>query len=452
MAASGGDSPSAGDGGKAVKRVVALAILAAGCAAAPARSSAAVIVVDCMGSGFTTIQAGADAAATGDTILIAPCIYHEQVSVVDKALTLQGSGTDVTQLIWAGGGAALDIVMPEWGRFTILDLRITRQPESATAVHWDEHGMALRNCVIAGGVGGGMYYGEAHVDNCTITRLGVSGLVRQTVIADSRIGRLSIGGVQFEGGNALASTRTRYGELTLGCLMYASCTEDSIGRVEVPGGLDCWSSFHAEETTIDTLVGMWSPEVALDRCVVGGIVYTYVWEDDPVSLSVRHCLVRGSLLVESAWGQKASVAPEISGARDFYGLRLVHNTILGDLSYPLDVWFNWPADAHWVRDNVIMGRTEIFGGDLLVVSHNDFAGGFDVTAPGDSVFANFSEDPLFCDPGAGDYTLQECSPCLGASHDGGDVGALGVGCICQVNVEPASWGAIKGIFRRRPSN
>jgi hypothetical protein len=430
-----------------MKRVVTVAVFAAVCAAVPAQLRGTVVVVDCMGSGFTTIQAGVDAAATGDTILIGPCVYEERVSIVDKALTLQGSGADVTELLWAGDGTALNIVMPDWGSFTIRDLRITRLPDSDAAIHWDEYGITLRDCVITGGVGGGRYYGEAHVDNCTITRLGVSGGVRQTVVSDSRIGRLRIGGIQFQAGNSLASTRTHYGELLLDCMMYAACTEDSIGRAEVPGGLDCGSVLHAEDSTIDMLLGTRSPEILLDRCVTGDVTCTYIWEDEFVPLSLRYCLVKGNLSVEPEWGTRTRISGRPSAARDFYGLRLLHNTVLGDLLYPLDVSYGWPADARWVRDNIVMGQTEIYGGNLLVISHNDFVGGVEVTAPGDSVFANFSDDPLFCNPTAGNYALQDCSPCLGASHDGGDVGALGVGCICEVGVESASWGAIKALFR-----
>ena len=37
-------------------------------------------------------------------------------------------------------------------------------------------------------------------------------------------------------------------------------------------------------------------------------------------------------------------------------------------------------------------------------------------------------DPLFCDPDSGDYSLAENSPCVGASQDGSNMGAYGIGC------------------------
>jgi hypothetical protein len=65
---------------------------------------------------------------------------------------------------------------------------------------------------------------------------------------------------------------------------------------------------------------------------------------------------------------------------------------------------------------------------------------------------NFSADPLFCDAGNGDFSLQACSPCLPGQHTegfdcDGVVGAFGAGCACGTRTEPTTWGAIKSLFR-----
>ena len=404
---------------------------------------AATISVDCAGSGFTTIQEGVDAAADGDTILIAPCIYEEQVRVEGKVLTLQGSGAGVTELLWQGSGSAVYIAMPSWGAVTIRDMRITRPQASASAVYWDDHTIVLEDCEITGWVGGGLYYGEAIVDNCTMTSLGVGGGMRCTEVSDSRIGRLGISGVQFQAGNALRSRRSSYDLLDLGCMASANCCDDSMGTVVVPGGLDCYSSFRAEDCIIDSLSGTRSPEIMMDGCIVGEVRLTC--EDWWVPLSLRWCLVRGSVLVESEWTHAPPAPSPACASREFWGLRLLHNTILGDLVYPFDVEAMW-GDDHWVRGNIVVGQTEIYGGEWLVVSHNDFVGGAEISAPGDSVYANISQFPLFCDRPGGDYALYDCSPCVGTAYDGGNMGALGIGCECT-SVEKKSWGAIKAMFR-----
>jgi predicted outer membrane repeat protein len=58
---------------------------------------------------------------------------------------------------------------------------------------------------------------------------------------------------------------------------------------------------------------------------------------------------------------------------------------------------------------------------------------------------DFYEDPLFCDPDAGNYTLQECSPCVDG-YGCGQVGAYGVGCGPSKTVV-STWGAIKSMYR-----
>lgn len=63
---------------------------------------------------------------------------------------------------------------------------------------------------------------------------------------------------------------------------------------------------------------------------------------------------------------------------------------------------------------------------------------------------NFSADPLFCDPAAGDLGLREGSPCLPGNHGDdvpcGLVGARGLGCDL-VPVLPMTWGRLKALYR-----
>jgi hypothetical protein len=66
------------------------------------------------------------------------------------------------------------------------------------------------------------------------------------------------------------------------------------------------------------------------------------------------------------------------------------------------------------------------------------------------VNGNFSADPLFCDPSAGDFRLQSDSPCLPGNHplgwNCGLVGALGQGC-GPVALTPQTWARVKARYR-----
>jgi len=62
---------------------------------------------------------------------------------------------------------------------------------------------------------------------------------------------------------------------------------------------------------------------------------------------------------------------------------------------------------------------------------------------------NFTADPRFCNPDAGDFHLFEGSPCLPGEHGGyscGLIGALGLGC-GEIPTQETTWGRIKERFR-----
>jgi predicted outer membrane repeat protein len=63
---------------------------------------------------------------------------------------------------------------------------------------------------------------------------------------------------------------------------------------------------------------------------------------------------------------------------------------------------------------------------------------------------NFSADPLFCDIMSGDFSVEDCSPCLPGNNPLGapcGCGSQTSGCGCGEAIEPATWGAIKAIYR-----
>ena len=81
---------------------------------------------------------------------------------------------------------------------------------------------------------------------------------------------------------------------------------------------------------------------------------------------------------------------------------------------------------------------------------NDGGDWVDCIANQAGIDGNFSSDPLFCDPGAGDFTLRANSPCLAGNHpDGADcglIGAYGEGCDATAT-EHTSWSGVKSLFR-----
>ena len=61
---------------------------------------------------------------------------------------------------------------------------------------------------------------------------------------------------------------------------------------------------------------------------------------------------------------------------------------------------------------------------------------------------NIFEDPQFCEPSQGDFTIMDDSPCSPSGNVWGEfVGAYGIGCSGPVPVTLTTWGVLKSLFR-----
>lgn len=88
-------------------------------------------------------------------------------------------------------------------------------------------------------------------------------------------------------------------------------------------------------------------------------------------------------------------------------------------------------------------------GSCNVFWNNQGDGDPNVTGGGIVIGANDNiiADPLFCDPGKGDFHVSTISPCAPTAPSGcGLIGALGVGC-GPVGVEETTWGELKAAYR-----
>jgi hypothetical protein len=386
-----------------------------------AASRADVLTVDCTGSGdFLTLQAAVEAAAIRDTLIIAPCVYEEQVVIAGKALTLKGSGANVTELRWASPDweNALDINVAGSWYSTVEDLTITRDPPTLPAVYFHEQTLIMNGCVVSGRVKVGRFYGEVLMQGSDLTELAVEGGDRHSVVEDCRIGRAYFSGVFRQAPQSVSSSGCAYDSLSLGSLTGFYSVRDSIGAVELYGGPDVYHCLEADESTVTRLVCRAAPYVELRNCRLADLTYDCYW--DGPCLGMWNCLVSGAFA------------------------RLEHNTFLSDVDVAC-AWDFTPPDHHF-RDNIVSGAAVLDFPGPVVITHNDFVGGASITAPSDSVLANLALDPLFCDPSSADYTLQDCSPCAGAAHDGTDIGAYGIACACTA-VRKTTWGALKAMFR-----
>jgi hypothetical protein len=409
---------------------------------APRTAPAHTISVDCQGHGdFDHIQGAVLAASSGDTLRIAPCTYEEQVVTNGKFLVLLGEARQTTLITWPGPGSTVQCA--DEG-LTLKGLTIERIPPTQTALGWHDWGIRVEDCFIQGRAGGGVYFGSIYAQNSYIRELFVTGGQTSSTTIDSRFSRVWISGVFLQAGNDLHSSGCRFGELHFGSLAGGTSDQDSIGSVALNGGLDVYNSLDATGSTIDTLRAFESAWVSLQGCRIGSMSYEAAGFVFP-SLSMQRCIVVDDFAVKPrvyapspSYGERSAFVDNICSVE--------HNTFLAGATFDESAFPSAPS-TNSVRSNIFAGPTVIFSSfQNLLLSDNCFASShdFNVLDP-DVLNSNLFEDPQFCNP-TSDYRLKSSSPCVGNAHDGGNIGALGVGC-GPVSVRPVSWGKLKALFQ-----
>jgi hypothetical protein len=413
-------------------------------------------VVDASGAGdFETIQEAVNVATGRDTILIRQGLYEENVLSEGKYLTFIGEGAGVTVLRAIPGAPALEIRgMTEYPRRTRLyDMTVEGSPADTWAIYWDRRRVEIYRCELVGAVGSWEedMYGAVVLSDCSATSVCGSGYGTPSSITNSEVDSVRFRGEWHTSGYGWTAYAPHVVEVTGSCIGVVrleggrlDSVGDEIGVVTGDIHADCLG----EDSSFESIfVGS---DLQLIRCTVEGdaslIGGTAMTAGVFTGIShVEESFVAGDLTVE-VWEHPSYPIT----TKAFVG----HSTILGDFICDYDTPAGWQGyQPQGVVSNIIGGSSYVNLEfiDFPVVTHNDFVGGYTVLGPPDNVHSNMSEPPLFCDPDAGNYGLQECSPCVGAAHDGGDMGLFGVQCACVTVVVHKSWGSIKAMYRQPPN-
>ncbi len=416
-------------------------------------AGASVIVVDQAGGGdYLTVQEGVDAAVNEDTVQVMAGWYAEQVVVDGKCVTFEGSGPSGTAVFWDGAGPTLEFLnTPSPYRSYVRNINFGHSFDAGAGrgrqvhtVEWTGSTVIFDGAVINGGAIG-LADVVSHIVHTgiesyqsTFDWMIVAG-DEDCIIEETNVFELAEFSGWYEdfmtmGELTVTSSGSSFEELYLLMLCNFTGGGDTVGRFEVEGTFETSCTAEFTGCGIGDAV-MWGDNaISFYDCVVDNV--SHFWSSYPdFRLTMEYCLVNGFDMIA-----------------DYGNCRLIHNTF--------DEWFYCQLDddvpGSAIRSNVFTYYTSIIAEGVpgseprLPVTHNLFKHvETHVTALYDSLFTNlWYEDPRFCE-WSPEHGIEDCSPCIGAAHDGGIIGAFGIGCDCTlVNaVEETSWGAIKALFR-----
>jgi hypothetical protein len=390
-----GDSP-------ALQEVIPLRMLVVACflcsiLLTPLTATARTWLVRQDGSGdCTTIQACIDSAAVDDTVLVGSGHYYEPLIISGKNIGLFSQlGATVTYIHGGNSQRAIHCAnVPATGvirGFTITEGEVSRP-------YWPDN------------AGGGIFCESSEVE------------IIDNVITDNFGGGIAAdaASVLYISGNIISYNRgewVEYGEI-LGCGVYCltsrALIEDNEFVHNSSAAVTCQGSSPVVRRNImrDGSIGVAcfasSQATVYENLIVNGTNYA-------VYISFSSPTIRNNTIVANHTGIGLNYASPV----------VENNILVSNRHYGIDCASPGPSSPTLHCSDVWNNPTNYY-----------------MCTPGSG---DFSADPLFCDPGVGDYHLNCASPCANASGCG-QIGAFGIGCGATA-VKETTWGRIKAMFR-----
>lgn len=410
-------------------------------------------------SEFATIQAGIDAAASGDTVLVAPGIYTDYEVRIGPFGTGQSAvahlkggvsllsegGPDVTTMHLIAGEYFLQVV---WGW-------------NLSEETWVE-GFTITT-PLAGAAGAELRDGaKATFTDCIFRDIG-TGLLSEGGLAGNGAD-LDVIGCRFTNINAAGG-----GLVINGRLFLDGCWFEGCGPAGAVRGVEDADFPRPRSALVRNTTFLNNYKAA------GGGGAMYFQNYNPVE--VVSCRFEGNVSAGSA-GAFANAALNVSGTL------LVHDNVFSDnharggghggaiyvSGGPIDISGNtfWGCSqeasspggaAAFLQGGTVHFHNNVvsncYGAKAVTLYTGTVVNDCNVfwsNPDGDIENFNYGPndrvvDPEFCDPESGDFSVNETSPCLPEnSGPCGLIGALGQGC-GQIAVEAESWGQIKNRYR-----
>ena len=348
-----------------------------------------------------TIQAGINAAAANDVVLVAPGTYLEHIVLKSDIALVSSTGPSVT----------------------IIDGRASATVIYANAVsHTSVVGFTIQNG--QGSYGGtGTHGGGIALVGCGPSVEVMGNLIRQNTAWDG-------GGMGVWSGNGPTITNNIF--------------DSNVSVAQGPSSYGVGAAIFLDNAGTPVIMGNVFQNNHCDR-----------------GASAIHCFNASAPLIDHnviLGNQCADINPPSGACIVARNAATISNNLIAYNVGCRAFWFGNNLNGNPSVENTIIAFNDF---TLLAECHSSSNPSFSCTdihgnSGGDwtgcvasflGVNGNISEDPLFCDVSSDDFHLQSDSPCAPANSAGcGLIGALDVGC-GPIAVEEVSWTGIKGRYR-----
>lgn len=383
-----------------------------------------------VGSGqtYTSIQAGIDAANNGDTVLVAPGTYSENINFKGKAITVTSSGGTTSTIIDGGYKPGVATVI------------FANNETSASVIS----GFTIRgggDTIFTGASDGGIWVGGAsptiqgntitanychNIDvefgSATILNNEVSGVLQSTVQFGPNESYCTFGsGVNLQG--------TPNSVKGLGSVVIGNTIENNL----YGSGINLWAAQNVlvmnntirKNMSLDVGSAFTSAN-STGTVITQNLIYGNVsgcggalqFEDGGTPAYPPSVLVTNNTIVDNVMAQtltgitNCTLIAQIYPAAYSYGMSgpsvvIINNIISGNTTYPAVncSWFDPPSES----------IQPTFQNNILHNAGGSFFGSYCVDVSGK--YNNITADPQFVDPSTNDYHLKSTSPAIDSGQN-----------------------------------